>query len=98
MRIPHDERMPETVGTAKIEGEADDYQDIAEKRGEHGGAQYRLVFFDIEDVNDGDEREAAGGEAYAAHYVEGDPETPGKLVAEVGRAAQAVHHAQVRGV
>ena len=44
------------------------------------------------------QREAAGRQTDAAHHVEADPDAPGKFVAQVGGAAQPVHHAQVGGI
>src|ERR1035438_6923883 len=37
-------------------------------------------------------------QSHPAHHVEAYPQAPGELIAQVGGAAQPVHHAQVGGI
>src|SRR5207244_8952364 len=53
---------------------------------------------DIEYVYGGYQRKAASRQAHATEDIEGDPEPPRKLVAEVGRPAQSVEDAQAGGI
>src|SRR5208282_6762715 len=49
----------------------------------------------VEDLDGRGQDEAARGQHHAAHHVEADPQSPGKLVAEVGGGAQSVEKPDV---
>ena len=62
------------------------------------GRNNRLVTLDIEDVDGGDQSEPSGRQTHAAEHVEADPDAPGKLVGEIGGAAEAEDKAEERGI
>lgn len=90
--------MPDAVGPAEIVEQGEDHQQVAQKRGQHRGANDGLEGFDVEDVNDGAQGETARRQAHAAEDVEADPQAPGKLVAEIGGCAQPLGEAHVGGI
>ncbi len=87
--IPHHEGMPDAVGASKIKDEGSDEHGIAEKRGEDHGAKNGSIAFQVEDVDDSGESESTTGKCNGEE-LKTNPETPRKIIGEVGGLAKAV--------
>ncbi len=98
MRIHVDELVPDEPGPAEIEQQSDNKEQIAEKGRQHGGAHDAMQAFNVEQIDRAHHAESAGSQHHAAQAVETDPESPGKLVGQVGDRAQAVEIANVGGI
>ena len=62
---------------------------VTEKRGHQAGARHGVVFAPVENVDDERHGEAAAPERGADNQVDGDPDSPGVAVIEVGGGAEA---------
>ena len=93
-----DELMPDVPGAAQVEHQSDDEEQIAQKRGQHGGTDDTVQTLDVKQVDGADHAETAGGEHDSAEAVEADPEAPGELVGHVGNGAQAAEITNEGGV
>src|SRR5574341_1611082 len=98
MWIPHNDGVPNAMRPAKVKHQHENHQEKTQKRGEHGRTDDGLKFLNVENVNDGAQRKAAGSETDAAENVEADPQSPRKLIAKIGGRAQALGEADVRRV
>src|SRR5271166_935954 len=96
--IAHDERMPDVPRQTKVIHERGANQQVAHESGQDGRPHNGMPAFDIEDFYRRCQGEATGSQHDAAHHVEADPKTPGKLVAQVGRRTQSVTKANVGGI
>ncbi len=98
MWIAHDQWMPDVVGLAKIKHQRRANQYIAEKCGQDCRPDDGMQPFDIQNVDRGCQCESSGCQHYAAEHVKTDPDSPGKLVIQVGGCTQALCEAQERGI
>src|SRR5437868_5220942 len=90
--------MPNAVWPSQVvhEGHAD--QHVAEKGGQDCWAHDRLQPLDIEDVHGRGQGESSCREHHTAEHVESDPQAPGKLIVQVGGAAESLgeaHHCSI---
>ncbi len=96
--IAHDEGMPDVVGLAEIEHQRRGDENVSEEGCENRRPNDGMQALDIKDVNGGGESEPAGGQHDSAKNIEAHPDTPGKLIAEVGGGAQTLRETDKGGV
>ena len=81
--------MPDAIRPAKVKDQGCDEHGIAEECRKDHGAQHGTITFEIENVDDCGEGEAAAGKSHGEEF-EADPESPRKIVGEIGGLAEAV--------
>jgi len=93
--VAHDVDAP--LGLPQVEEQADADQGVAEEAGDDGRPHQRLQLLDMEDVGDDAYGEGAGRQRHGGDHVEGDPQSPGVGVVEVGGHPQAEDEADQGG-
>ena len=90
--VPHDDGVPDAIRPAEIEDQRGDEHGVAQERREDHGAEDGTIAFEVENIDDGGESEAASGKSHGEQF-ETDPQSPGKFVGEVGGLPEAVGEA-----
>ncbi|OPY75651.1 MAG: hypothetical protein A4E65_02807 [Syntrophorhabdus sp. PtaU1.Bin153] len=81
--------MPCPVGLPQVKDKADTHQGIAEKPGQNSRPGKGFQLLDVKSVNDSPQDKSPCCQRDRGYNVEGNPQTPGVRVVQIGCCTQA---------
>jgi hypothetical protein len=98
MRVPHDYRMPDAIGASEVTHQRYDYKNITQKGSQYCGSKDGPETLETEDVHARCYSEATRRKPDTAENVKADPQTLGKLVAQLRHRPQTLSVPHIRRI
>src|ERR1035438_9360811 len=90
VRVPVHDGMPDAPWLAQIQQQGHDHEGVPKEPGQDGWSNDGLKLLEVEEVDDGGQRERTGSQTHTTEQIEADPKAPRELIAQVRDSAQAL--------